>query len=326
MNSVTYTILKLLKDADSPLSGTQIGSDLGISRSAVWKHISLLREQGYDIESVPRRGHSLHAGPDTPWVKEVTPLLRAESFGKEIVFRDRVDSTNAVAAAMAAEGAAEGTVVAADSQTAGRGRLQRRWVSPNLGNLYFSIILRPPTGPERVSQVGLVAAAALHRALTGECPGLRAGIKWPNDILAGDRKLAGILCEAKSEADIIHYAVVGIGINVNARSFPKELGETATSIRRETGSDCDRPLLLAAVLDAFEEDYRRWLAAPDLSPLLPYLEEHSLLTGKRVVAAGIDRRRSGIVRGLSSTGQLLLETAEEGTTGISSGDVRLLAR
>ncbi len=326
MNSVTYAILTLLKEANTHLSGTWIGRELRISRSAVWKHISLLREQGYDIESVPRRGHLLRASADTPWAEEVAPLLTTGSFGREFVYHDRVDSTNAVAAAMAAEGGAEGTVVSADSQRAGRGRLQRKWISPPVGNLYFSIILRPRTGPERVAQVGLVAAAALHRALTGECPGLRAGIKWPNDILADGRKLAGILCEAKSEADVIHYVVVGIGINVNARSFPKELGDSATSIRRETGSDCDRPRLLAAVLNAFEEDYRRWLDARDLTPRLPYLEKHSLLAGKSVVAAGIDRRRSGKVRGLSATGQLLLETEEEGITGISSGDVHLLVR
>jgi BirA family biotin operon repressor/biotin-[acetyl-CoA-carboxylase] ligase len=297
-----------------------------ISRSAVWKHISLLREQGYDIESVPRRGHLLRAAADAPWAEEVAPLLKKGSLVREVFYQNRVDSTNAVAAAMAAEGLAEGTVVTADSQSAGRGRLQRKWISPASGNLYFSIILRPSTGPDRVAQIGLVAAASVHRALTGEKPGLRIGIKWPNDILAGGRKLAGILCEAKSEADVIHYAVVGIGINVNARSFPKELADSATSIRLETGSDCDRPRLLAAVLNAFEEDYRRWLDAGDLTPLLPYLEEHSLLAGRSVVVASLDRRRSGKVRGFTATGELLLETEEEGIKGIASGDVHLLAR
>ena len=247
------------------------------------------------------------------------------TFGRELEFLDSVDSTNRVAADRAEAGAPEGTTIVAETQLAGRGRRGRTWVSPPGVNLYFSVVLRPGVAPARIGQLPLVAAAALHRALAAFAPSVTTLIKWPNDILAGGGgKLAGILCEAGIEADAVRHAVVGIGVNVNALTFPAELAGVATSLALESGAEHPRSGLLAAALDALEEDYRRWCAGPDLTGFLPYLQEHSALRGRRVAVEGPGGERIGRVEGISPAGELLLRDAGGRTVEITSGDVRVI--
>jgi BirA family biotin operon repressor/biotin-[acetyl-CoA-carboxylase] ligase len=247
------------------------------------------------------------------------------SFGRELEYLESVDSTNRVALERAGAGAPEGTTVVAETQLAGRGRRGRSWVSPAGINLYCSVILRPRVVPARIGQLPLVAAVALHRALSAFAPAVTTLIKWPNDILAvGGGKIAGILCEADSEADAVRHAVVGIGINVNARTFPAELAGIATSLARESGAEHSRPDLLAAALNALEEDCRRWCAGPDLTGFLPYLEEHSALLGRTVALEGPEGGRLGRVEGISPDGELLLRDAGGRTLKITSGNVRVV--
>jgi BirA family biotin operon repressor/biotin-[acetyl-CoA-carboxylase] ligase len=249
----------------------------------------------------------------------------AGTFGRELEYLESVDSTNRGALERAGDGAPEGTTVVAETQLAGRGRRGRTWVSPSGINLYCSVILRPRVVPARMGQLPLVAAVALHRALSGFAPAVTTLIKWPNDILAGGGKLAGILCEADIEAGAVRHAVAGIGINVNARTFPAELAGIATSLARESGAEHSRPDLLAAVLHALEEDYRRWCADPDLTGFLPYLEEHSALLGRSVLVEGPDGGRTGRVEGISPDGELLLRDAGGRTLKITSGNVRVVS-
>jgi BirA family biotin operon repressor/biotin-[acetyl-CoA-carboxylase] ligase len=325
MNPTAGSVLALLKSSSGHLSGEAIGTELRISRSAVAKHISALRRAGYGIESVTNRGHRLLSTVDTPRPEEVAPLLRTSAIGRTIRFFETVDSTNTFAALEAAAGAAEGTVVVADTQTAGRGRQHREWDSPAGCNLYFSIVLRPRVPPRRIPQISLVAAVAMHRALCDIVPAVKFLIKWPNDILTEDGlKVCGILCEGELETDSVHHAIAGIGLNVNARKFAPALRGTATSLRMLTGANTPRPAVLAAVLNRFEEAYTGWQAAPDLSPLLPYLSKHSFLTNRTIEVRGMGNGTAGGVIGLTPEGELILCTGRGRTATVACGDVHVL--
>lgn len=324
MSDSAVRILQKLMRSGAFCSGEELSGALGISRSAVWKHIGQLRQDGYSIEAVTGKGYRLQASPGYPDALETGRFLHTSRLGQRIEYHRSVTSTNALARERAREGAPEGLVVTADTQASGRGRMQRVWHSPPGVNLYFSIVLRPPVPPRVVPQVPLLAAAALHTALAGIAGGVDFRIKWPNDILAGGRKLCGVLCEMESEADMAHVVIVGIGVNVNLCNLPLELKELATSLLLETGCEFSRPELLASILDAFEPLYRRWLEVQDLSPVLDYLEEYSWLRGKQVEIDQYGRRLKGVAAGISLTGELLLDLPDGSRTMVSSGETHLI--
>ena len=323
MNDVTAQILSRLTAVPDFLSGEALCRAFGITRSAVWKHICLLRSDGYHIDAVTGRGYRLSGLTGRPVAAEVHPLLTGLRFGRNIVYHPVTTSTNILAKTLAAEGAPEGSVVVADSQTGGRGRMGRSWVSHPGVNLYFSLILRPAVPSVRVPQLTLLVAAAIHQALNNFTSGLTTMIKWPNDILANGRKLCGVLCEMQSEPDCTHFVVVGIGININQSEFPPDLQQSATSLFLESGQLFSRPELLASVLNHFEPLYDAWLLEDDLGFILPYLEEHSLLQSKEVTIDQFKRSMSGTVRGISRFGELMLEGAEGETISVSSGEAHL---
>jgi BirA family biotin operon repressor/biotin-[acetyl-CoA-carboxylase] ligase len=240
--------------------------------------------------------------------------------GRPLHYFPELSSTNTEAARRAQEGAKEGTTIVADSQSAGQGRLEREWYSPAGANLYVSVVLRPAVLPGRVCQLPLVVAVALLKALKEFCPGVAAGVKWPNDILVGRRKLCGILCQSESETDLVRHVIVGVGINLNIDAFPADLSSIATSLRVETGAEASRPALLAAVLNALEEEYDCWQQAQDLAPFLPFLEAHSLMQGRDAVVKNVRNEISGRVSGIAPDGGLQLET-EHGSVTAVSGDV-----
>lgn len=323
MNPVTASILNTLVIRTGFVSGGELCRGLGITRSAVWKHVARLREAGYAIEAVSGRGYRLAGLTGDPVPEEVAPFLATERFGRQFTYVESAGSTNLLARAAARDGAPEGSVVVADSQTGGRGRMGRAWSSPPGVNLYASVVLRPPVPPVRVPEIPLVAAAAIHAALSRECPSLQVAIKWPNDLLCGGRKLCGILCEMESEPDCTHFVVVGFGLNVNLDALPEELQGIATSIALESGARSSRACLLAAVLNRFEGMYADWLAADDLAPFLPLLERHAWLQGKAVRIEQYGRTLSGTVAGLSPQGHLLLMGEEGAVTAVNSGEAHL---
>jgi BirA family transcriptional regulator, biotin operon repressor / biotin---[acetyl-CoA-carboxylase] ligase len=324
MNPVAATILQRLAADGGFVSGGDLCGELRITRSAVWKHVAALRKAGYAIEAVSGRGYRLERLTGDPVQEEVAPLLDTASFGRNFIYLESTDSTNLRARALARDGAPEGAVVVADSQTGGRGRMRRAWVSPAGVNLYCSIVLRSPVPSVRVPEIPLVAAAAIHGAISEECPGLAAFIKWPNDIIVAGRKLCGILCEMESEPDCTHFVVVGFGLNVNLDPLPEELREIATSIAIETGARASRARLLAAVLNRFERLYRDWLGRDDLSFLLPYLETHAWLKGRELKIEQFNTVLTGTEAGLSPQGHLLLRTADGSILPVTSGEAHLL--
>ena len=324
MNVVSAQILSRLSKSEDFLSGEELCLEFGMTRSAVWKHIGLLRADGYHIDAVTGRGYRLSGLTGRPVEAEVAPFLTGRRFGRRILYHGVTASTNLQAKALAIEGAEEGSVVVADSQTGGRGRMGRTWASPSGVNLYFSLILRPGVPSIRVPQLTLLVAAAIHQALSCSASrDLGALIKWPNDILVNNRKLCGVLCEMQSEPDLTHFVVVGIGINVNQSELPLELQDIATSLFLETGRLFSRPELLASVLNHFEPLYDAWLLQDNLGFVLPYLEKHSLLQSKEVTVDQLKRTVSGKVSGISPGGELKIDGADGQTHLISSGEAHL---
>lgn len=266
----------------------------------------------------------MRTATNVSFATEVTPRLKTRVFGRRIECLVAVDSTNREVGDLARRGAVEGAVVVADAQSAGRGRMGRRWDSPAGANLYFSVLLTPDIEPARVPQLALVAAIAVHEGLAECCPEIKAQIKWPNDILIGGKKTAGILCEANLEADRVYRVVLGVGINVNGTSVPPALQTVATTLRLAGGREVLRPALLAAVINRLEPRYDRWLQDGSLCGLLDYFDRHSALNGRPVAAEGSSGVVRGTARGITPTGELVVETAGGELLHLQAGEVHLL--
>ena len=235
-------ILKALRQSGGYVSGEILSKELGVSRVSVWKHIRNLRQDGYVVEASPR-GYRLVSSPDL--------LLPCEfpDAGQEIHHFGELASTMVAARELAKKGANEGTLVVAESQTCGRGRLGREWFSPR-GGVYFTLILKPKISPAYAPRINLMASVAVASAIR-EVIGLKAELKWPNDVLIGGRKVCGILAEMEAELDAMNFVNLGIGINVNASVSRYE--EMATSLKAELGREIPRREFLSAVLKKIEE-------------------------------------------------------------------------
>ncbi len=250
-------ILKLLREnAPEFLSGEEMSRQLGVTRTAIWKRVGILRHSGYTIEASRRLGYRLLQSPDLLSPAEVRPFLKTRWIGKTMHYFRTVDSTNVQAYQLALRGAGEGEIVVAESQEKGRGRLGRHWFSPAFRNLYLSVILRPKIPPHQAPLITLMAAVAAAEAIE-KTSGLRPMIKWPNDLLIKGRKLAGLLNEIHSETDRVHFVILGIGVNLNTdeRAFSKEIREFATSLKRETGKTVSRKVFLQHLLQTLEKWY-----------------------------------------------------------------------
>lgn len=323
MSNTKQKLLICLKKAPQQwVSGQQISHQLGITRAAIWKHIKTLKEQGHTILSAPRKGYRLEEAADLIATDDILACLNTRIIGrKRIICLAQTDSTNSQAKRLAVEGASEGTVVVAESQTGGRGRRGRSWFSPAGQNIYASIILRPPMAPAQTPQITLMAAVAVARALQ-EATGLNAKIKWPNDILIADKKIAGILTEITTEMDAVDYVVVGLGVNVNttAADMPPDIRSIATSVRIESGSRSSRTDLLCSLLQYFEWSYDT-LQRNGFKPIMAQWREMSDIIGQPVYVDVLDVRHSGIVEAVDDDGVLILKDDNGQRHRIFSGDV-----
>ena len=319
------TIVELLKKSgDNFVSGENIAGDLGISRTAVWKHIQKLRESGYHILSRERCGYKLKDAPDLLLPSEIQIELNTEIIGKQMEYFPSVDSTNRVAKALAYHGAADGTIVVAEEQTGGKGRLERNFYSPRGKGIWFSIILRPNFLPHDAPKCTLMAAVAVAQAMNRF--NLKPEIKWPNDIMFDGRKLVGILTEITAEIGKITYIVVGLGINVNISraDFPEEIRNVATSLSEMNGGEISRVKFFRAVLEEFDKLYCKVNAA-GFAEVFTLWKKYNITLGKnvRVISAG-DGGESFIGKAidLDSEGALQVETAS-GLRTVYAGDVSI---
>ena len=313
-------ILRALRETDSYVSGQELCRKLGVSRTAVWKNIRSLQEDGYEIEAVTNRGYRLAGVPDTIAEEEVASRLPPERMGRQIRYFSRIDSTNQYAKRIAEEGAPDGTLIIADEQTAGKGRSGRTWVTPPAEAIAFTLLLRPKLSPDRISMVTLVMGLAVTNAVNSLYD-VSAGIKWPNDVVIKGRKLCGILTEMSAEVRQVNYIVIGVGINANLTSFPEEIREIATSLRLELGCDINRAELIARVMTEFERLYAEFEAQGDLSAVMQEYNELCLNAGSKVRVLDPNGEYTGTSRGINSMGELLVETEDGQIQEVYAGEV-----
>lgn len=313
-------ILKVLREAGDYVSGQELCGRLGVSRTAVWKVIGQLKEEGYQIEAVRNRGYRLREAADVVTGAELLSQLKTSWAGKRLEYFEQTDSTNIQARRLAEAGAPHGTLAVADCQAAGKGRRGRTWNSPAGTGIFMSLVLRPSFTARSASMLTLVAALAVSEGIQ-QAAGLRTGIKWPNDIVCGGRKLCGILTEMSTEGEDIRYVVVGMGINVNTEEFPPELERTATSLKRELGRSVKRSQVIGAVMTAFEAYYQVFEKTEDLSVLMEEYNGRSANRGKQVAVLDPAGEYRGEALGIDSQGSLLVRLPDGQVKPVISGEV-----
>jgi BirA family biotin operon repressor/biotin-[acetyl-CoA-carboxylase] ligase len=317
-------ILSALRANPDGVSGTELAEKLRISRAAIWARIEELRHLGYDIEAGPHFGYRLVSVPDVLHADDLLARLgKTKVIGRDVRVFEQTTSTNDVLEKLARDGVKEGVVVFAESQTKGRGRLGRKWISPAHKGLWFSLLLRPDLRPQEVTQLMVASATALCRAIRSET-GLNSEIKWPNDILVRGKKVAGILTEMSAELDRVQHVILGIGVNVNtgAGEFQPELRKLATSLKIESGRTVSRSDLATAILYELDRNYAR-VCAGGFAALADEWEAHCTTIGRDVTIQTGERRLRGRAESLSDEGALLLRTEHGHLESITGGDVTL---
>lgn len=312
-------LMELNQNKQDFISGQYLSDRLGISRTAVWKYINSLKKQGYEIEAVPNKGYRLVTSPDVLIPEEVYPLLKTSVLGRKIIHSEKLASTSTLAKEIAPQ-QQEGTVVIAEEQTGGRGRLGRKWYSPRGGGIWASLILKPRIRPEKAYQLTQVAAVAVVKAIK-ETTGILAGIKWPNDIIINGKKVCGILTEMNAEADAVNHIILSIGLNVKPGEgdMPLDLKDKMTFLDVERGFGVSRKGLLAVLLGELEKAYHAFLDK-GFETVAADCRRFSVLLGREVRVEQMDRIFQGRAVEITGDGALLVETAEE-KMEVISGDV-----
>ncbi|MFP4167020.1 MAG: biotin--[acetyl-CoA-carboxylase] ligase [Opitutales bacterium] len=321
-----FTLVKLLLDAkDGYVSGTRFAELLGISRPAVWAKLEKLREKGFAFEGVRNRGYRLTALPETLHPALALYYLGEIPDGFELLYFPVIDSTNSEADRQLAYGRRAPFAIASSCQTRGRGRLGRSWYSASAENLYLSVLFKPNIPPKQLQHFTLWAGIHICRALQKHISKAKLRIKWPNDLQCSGRKFAGMLTEAKLDADTLHSIIFGIGINVNSNptNYPSEIRSTATSLYAVEGEPMPLNRLAADVLRAILNAFEACTGAPPSESLPDAWAELSALRGRNVTAIQGGNEVSGAVTGIDPTGALILQHANGSRTTIRAGDVTL---
>ena len=311
-------ILTFLREAQEYVSGDLISTKLGISRTAIWKHMHHLDRLGYDVVKLKGKGYKLVKIPDRLYAWEIDRHLGTAFMGREIVYRENVDSTNSLAFKLALDGASEGTSIVAEAQKMGRGRLNRPWFSPPGKNLYLSVILRPGVHPSRVYPITFISSLAVADTIAAAA-GLQPTLKWPNDVLVNGKKICGTLLELSIETDVVKFVVVGTGLNINMKEIDQEIKEKATSLYLETKMVYERPLVCAILLSKLEKYYLLFKDKGE-TEICRIWEERAQVKGKHLEITQMGQVYRGISEGLDSSGAMLLNIDGQ-TRRIIAGDV-----
>ncbi|MCK4597822.1 biotin--[acetyl-CoA-carboxylase] ligase [bacterium] len=317
-------VLTLLRQSfGEHLSGSSLSHRLSVSRSTLCKQVGELCQQGYEIEVHPRLGYRLISSPDLLLPQEIQHGLKTTAMGHRVFSYQRVGSTNDVALQIARNGAAQGTLVVAEEQTAGRGRMGRSWNSPPGVSLLFSLVLRPRMAPNRVFQLAICGALAVAEVVCQRTH-LPVKVKWPNDVLIRGKKLAGVLTETQVDLAGVRFVVLGVGININQAptDFPEGLQGQATSIRAELGRSVSRRHLLQDLLLKFEEIYDQF-QDQGLAPFLDRWRQLSWVLNRKVTVQVGGKEFSGLAVDIDEMGALLLEEASGKRRRLLAGDVSL---
>ncbi|MBI4972810.1 MAG: biotin--[acetyl-CoA-carboxylase] ligase [Candidatus Omnitrophica bacterium] len=310
-------ILDFLKKKENYVSGEELSHHFKISRQALWKHIQELKEAGYEILAVPHLGYKLVSIPDRLFSAEISRGLNTKVIGKKIYYFESVSSTMDIAVKLGMEGSPDGTLVISETQTKGRGRLGRSWLSPKYKGVYLSLILRPKILPAQAPIITLLAAVSICEAIK-RITGLEAKIKWPNDILMYQKKLGGILTELNAETDELRFAVIGLGLNVN--NDKKALLTSATSLKEQKKENINRLDLLQEILRRIEANYLLFQGKGP-QPIIEQWREYNITLGRRVKVISHKELREGEAIDIDIDGGLLLRQDSGLTEKIMAGDV-----
>ena len=323
-------ILARLSDAEDFVSGQQLCSEFGVSRTAVWKAVNRLKKEGYNIESVTNRGYRLREGNDILSESEMQRFMKSSVIGRKVIVYDECDSTNTRASQAAFAGEEEGLVIVSNRQTSGRGRRGRVWNSPEGVSVYMSILLRPKFVPGPAPRITLVAALAVAYAIDDlieqnttdntDNAAEKTRIKWPNDILIDEKKVCGILSEIDCQIDHINHLVVGIGINVLNRRFPSDIADKAGSIYSITGQKLNRNRLVVKVCEYFEKFYSIFQETESIENLADKYNSKLINKDRGVVVLDSKGDYEGIARGVNNEGSLMVEIPG-GMKFVSYGEV-----
>jgi len=305
---------------DSYVSGEELSGVFGISRTAIWKHIEKLRAEGYEIIASPHLGYRLISVPDRLSEIELRCELKTQVIGKKIYSYKEISSTNDTANSLAASGEKEGTVIIAEYQSRGRGRLGRKWISPREKGAYLSIILRPDILPREVSLITLCSSLAVAKTIREQI-GLAAFIKWPNDILINQKKTCGILTELNGETDKINFVIVGIGININTKR--ELLPEGATSLSVEKGEEISRLKFVKALLENLDKYYKIFNSGK-IECIIKEYKKLSVVLDKPVQINYHNQLISGHVVDVDKEGALILRMDSGFNKRVLAGDVVML--
>jgi BirA family biotin operon repressor/biotin-[acetyl-CoA-carboxylase] ligase len=309
----------LAESGEDYVSGSALSDKLGLSRTAVWKHVEQLRKLGYRIEAQASRGYRLLEVPDRLTGLEVGPLLSTRDLGRTLHHYESLESTNAKAFELAQEGGFHGEVIVTEHQTQGKGRRGRAWASPAGKNLAMSVILRPEIAPSRAPELTLVAAVALVETLKDS--NVDARIKWPNDVQINGKKVAGILTELSADVERVHFVIVGVGVNLNSElaDFPPEVAELATSVSLNRPSPVHRALFMAALLGKLEDWFEIW-SDQGFEPVRAAWKNASSMLGQEVLVRADAKELRGVAEDIDASGALLLRVGDT-LERVLSGDV-----
>jgi len=309
---------ELRKDSNIYISGESLSDALGVSRTAIWKHIKSLRAEGYKIDSITNKGYRLVSESEALSAISLNEIIQTYGYFDFSAYFETIDSTNIEAKRRALESDdAQGIIIAAE-QLSGKGRLGRHWASENQAGLWMSLLIRPNVPPESAACITLVAASAMCEAIENTTH-LKVGIKWPNDLVINGKKVCGILTEMSAELNHLHYIVLGIGVNVGQMAFDADIREKATSLELE-GAKVSTKELLIAFLDAFSIDYRKFLEL-DMAPIIAYHKSHSVTLNKEVIVASNAGMKIAQAVDLAEDGSLVIKNQNGQIENVLSGEV-----
>ena len=325
IDSTELAILHTLINADDYVSGSALAKSIGISRTTIHTKIDQLKNSGFKINAVSNRGYDLEKLP-----KKLTPQL-LQTYCKQVIedfklfFYPSVDSTNREAERLFSNGAEPPFAVFTHKQTAGKGRLGRKWHSQANQNLYCSIMFSPNTQPEKLQSFTLWAGIEICRSLKALIPNLDLKIKWPNDLYCNGKKVSGILTEARIDSDRMHTLILGLGLNINStpKSFPKEIQSIATSLRAETNQSYDMNAMSIEIIQSTIRAYKKCIKNGEKDSLIKAWEAFDYLKNKPVSLTENGQKISGLALGINAYGALQVRKNNGSIHSIHSGDVTL---
>ena len=313
-------ILKCLRENKGYVSGQELCERFQVSRTAVWKVIHQLQEEGYQIEAIRNKGYRIVESPDVMTKEEIESLIKTNWVGREVFYYEEIDSTNAQAKRLAEQAKAHGALFVAEMQSTGKGRRGRSWESPKGTGIWMSLLLRPEIAPSKAPMLTLVMAYSVAMAIR-EIAEQDVEIKWPNDIVLHGKKICGILTEMSAEIDFINHVVIGVGINVNTTEFPKEIASTATSLKNEGGKKIKRGELIACIMSHFEKNYEAFIDKQDLSELKDAYNGLLVNCNREVKVLTPGHEYQALALGINELGELLVKKDDGTLEAIFAGEV-----